>query len=659
MNPFFIPAVISAGLSAGEDVRRARAEERYRLGESLEAMGKEDDAVLEYVRAITVLPDMREAHIRLAEIYSRKGAASKARHHRDLAGRAREVRPPAELRPASRPPFKPLPKMRDDLPSVLSGSLQAPAEDAPDPDGDAAALALLPLTGKAIFGRFDGLRDVQRKTIPAVMSGGDVMVISSTASGKTEAVFAPLAEMMLSQKWPGISVLYVSPTRALISDIRQRLDGMLGPLGIRTAQRDGDMKDLDERDPQNVLVTTPESLDTLLCWKRAHIKNVKAVVLDELHMIDGGYRGDQLLVLLRRMRMELGLRFRTFAMTATLSRPEKVAAKYMRSPQLVVGRGGRGLEYHIVPELENAMFWAKRKKASKVLVFCNAPREAERAAVETLSKHYPPQAVCVHHGKLDREERRRSEALLKTGDMAVCACTSTLEVGIDIGDIDLVILNALPRSVSSLAQMIGRSNRRGGVISVVAVGKAGTMVYYEKVFKSVLDGCFEAPSEAFVPSVAVQQMLSCLIPGPRSRDYFHDLFDGLLPPEDVHAIIVWLLASGHLKEQDGRLYAGDACYELGQRVHSNIAGAESVTVVDSATGTPIGQVDMPVDSIFVLSGQAWEVVEQSEGIVTVEKAERTGKIARFASYERKGAFHHLLPAAMREREDAKKSRATA
>ncbi|WP_019178509.1 DEAD/DEAH box helicase [Methanomassiliicoccus luminyensis] len=646
----------------GEAARKARAEEQYRLGLDLENMGKIDDAIIAYIRALTVLPELGEAHLRLADIYSKRGNPRKAEHHSALAKRGRSASPPAPIAspapPASRPAFVPLPRrasrpreLPDKLPSVLSGTLDPPSQESEDEQEDRRVLAMLPLTGDNFFGRFSGLREIQRKSIPAIMEGGDVMVLSSTASGKTEAVFAPLTEMMISEGWKGLSVVYISPTRALISDIRQRLEDILLPLGVRVAQRDGDVKDLNESDPQNVIVTTPESLDSMMCWKRRQLKNVKAVVLDEVHMIDSTYRGDQTRALLRRMRMELGLRFRVYALTATLGRPDKVAAKYMDSPKLVQAGGGRGLEYHIVPELENALFWARQKKASKVLVFCNTPREAEEVINNTLRFHYPPEVLRVHHGKLEKERRKEAEALLKEGERAVCACTSTLEVGVDIGDIDLVILHSLPRSVSSLAQRIGRSNRRGDRISVVAVGKGGTMLYYERVFKSILSGKFEAPEMEFDPSVAVQQVLSSLVGGPRSEGFFEDLFDGLCAKDDVASILASLRSGGYVREEGGRLFADRGCLDLGPKVYSNIAGFESILVVEEGSGTPIGQVDLPVDNIFVLSGQAWIVKERLEDMVVVERADRSTTIAKFASYERKGAFHPLLPADIRERQE--------
>ena len=473
------------------------------------------------------------------------------------------------------------------------------------------------------------------------------MVLSSTASGKTEAVFAPLIERMLSEKWKGLSILYVSPTKALVGDIRQRLEETLRPLGVKVAQRDGDIKDLNEHDPEQILVTTPESLDSMLCWKGAQLKNIKAVVLDELHMLDGTYRGDQLMVLLRRLRLEQSIDPSIYAMSATVGEPERMASKYMRSPTIIKAGGGRGIDYHIVPELDNALFWIKQLKAKKVLIFCNTPWEAEDVINTKCRWHFPPEALRVHHGKLEKDRREEAEMALRKNDHVICACTSTLEVGVDIGDIDLVVLYDLPRSISSLAQRIGRANRRGDIIKVIAVGKGGTMTYYEKVFKAVIESKFETSKNDLDPSVGIQQIFSTITNGGKDLIFISEMLKGLIESSDIDNITSHLISTGHIVEREGKLYPGKPCIDFGPRIYSNIPRSESILVVERGTGMPIGRIDMPLDNIFVLSGQAWAVAERLEEKVLVDRIDRSTTIAKFTSYDRHGSFFDLLPASMK------------
>lgn len=634
--------------------RKERAESECKLGAKLEKSGKIDAAIEAYLRAVTEYPSHRKAHYRLAELYEERGDLLKSSHHMDMAMHGGPANIPKYTKKAAVKKTVPPPQNKMEMPVtepkiLYSRKIEPQNEEKINVREDKKVRALLPLTGENFFGGFASLKEIQRKAIPLILKENNVLAISSTASGKTEAVFAPLAERLIREGWLGLSIIYISPTRALISDIRQRLEAVLSPLGIRVSQRDGDIKDFDESNPQEVLVTTPESLDSLICWKKHQLNTVKAVVIDEVHMLDGSYRGDQLQILLRRLRREVGINFHVCAMSATIGKPERTAARFMPLPKIVETKGGRGIEYNIMPTLEDTLIWAKKNNCAKILVFCNSPKDAETIASNTLKYYFPSASVRVHHGKLEKEMRKETEAFLRDAQMAVCACTSTLEVGVDIGDVDLVILYSIPKSVASLAQRIGRSNRRGSYISVAAVGKGGLADYYRNVLDTILFGKFEPADETFDPSVIIQQVFSCLASGSRGYGFFADLFKGICSQEDLKSILTHLINKNYILEENGMLTQGPAAKGLGPKIYSNIAGYEQNVVVEAATGMPIGHVELPVDNIFILSGQAWSVKKKEENRIIVEKVDRRADVAKFSTYEQNGAFHSMLPEQLKSR----------
>ncbi len=637
-----------------ERERKEKAESECRLGAKFEKSGKIDEAIEAYLRAVAEYPAHKKANYRLAELYEEKGELIKSSHHMDMAMHGGPANIPKYPKKAPvKKAVEPVPDKRK-IPTIepkitYSRKIDPQNEERLNTREDKKVRGLLPLTGDNFFGGFESLKEIQRKAVPLILQGRNVLAISSTASGKTEAVFAPLAERLIQEGWLGLSIIYISPTRALISDIRQRLETVLSPLGIRVAQRDGDIKDFDESNPQEVLVTTPESLDSMICWKKHQLNSVKVVVIDEVHMLDGSYRGDQLQILLRRLRREVGIKFNVCAMSATIGKPERTAARFMPSPNIVESKGGRGIEYHITPTLEDSLIWARQNNCSKILVFCNSPKDAETIASNTLKYYFPADSVRVHHGKLEKEMRKETEAFLREAKTAVCACTSTLEVGVDIGDVDLVILYSIPKSVASLAQRIGRSNRRGSYISVAAVGKGGLADYYRNVLDTILFGKFEPADETFDPSVIIQQILSCLASGSRGFGFFSDIFKDICSTEDLKSIVTHLMDKKYILEENGMLSEGPAAKGLGPKIYSNIAGYEQNLVIEASTGMPIGHVELPVDNIFILSGQAWSVKKKEENKIIVEKVDRRADVAKFSTYEQNGAFHNMLPDQLKSR----------
>ena len=352
-------------------------------------------------------------------------------------------------------------------------------------------------------------------------------------------------------------------------------------------------------------MTTPESLDSLISHMPEMVKDVRAVVLDELHMVDGTYRGDQLRVLLRRVAALAPGPISVYAASATVSDPKGLAMRYMSSPSIVSSPGGRGIDYRIVPSLEQATRIFRERGLKKCLIFCNTPEEVETLANGDMRKWFPPQVIKVHHGKLQVPKRVEAERALRSDDRVVCACTSTLEVGVDIGDIDMVILASRPRSVASIAQRIGRANRREKRISTIAVARSSSeAAYYDKVFEAIVRSRYSSEEHSFDPSVVVQQIFSTLAgPTAKGAGEVQALFRGILPDEELASVWGHLHDGGWIEQiDDGAWTLGKRARAMGPKIYSNIPGAESIEVVEVETGQPIGDIALPIDNIFILGG---------------------------------------------------------
>ncbi|MHB1034774.1 MAG: DEAD/DEAH box helicase [Pirellulales bacterium] len=197
----------------------------------------------------------------------------------------------------------------------------------------------MPRVWNAFFARFRALRPVQLKTMPAVLAGKNVLVTAPTAGGKTEASASPVCERLLQNRWPGLSVLVITPTRALVNDLLARLSPPFEQLGVRLGRKTADHT-LGNDIHDQVMITTPESTESLLTFRRESLANIRAIVLDEIHLLDGTPRGDQLRTVLNRLSVYRGslstagqTGIQRIAMSATVAAPRGLADVYVGAGQ--------------------------------------------------------------------------------------------------------------------------------------------------------------------------------------------------------------------------------------------------------------------------------------------------------------------------------------
>ena len=332
----------------------------------------------------------------------------------------------------------------------------------------------------------------QEKTIPLILAGKNILLISPTATGKTEAAFLPVLSMLLQgqQGVPGIKVLYITPLRALNRDMLDRLAWWCNNLDIKLAVRHGDTETKERtrqaRSPPDMLITTPETLQALLSgWiMRQHLQRLRWVIVDEVHEIADSKRGSQLSLALERLRSMIGGDFQLIGLSATIGTPDKVAQFLVgtgRSVEIVrvpVARMMRLRIIYPIPDDEDVRLSSQLythpevaarlriirdyiSKHKSVLLFTNT-----RAVSEVLASRFKVWdadfPVSIHHGSLAKPSRIAAEKGLKSGELRGLVCTSSLELGIDVGRIDLVIQYMSPRQATRLIQRVGRSGHSIG-----------------------------------------------------------------------------------------------------------------------------------------------------------------------------------------------------
>lgn len=513
----------------------------------------------------------------------------------------------------------------------------------------------MPRAWPAFFQRFGRLTEIQTRAIGALLDGRNVVLASATASGKTEAALAPMCETLVPGA--GLGVLYVVPTRALCNDLERRLVGPVRSMGLSLAVRTGERPDLDTAAPQDVVLTTPESLDSLLCRAKQVFAATRSVVLDELHLIDGTYRGDQLRVLLSRLaavRPTSLPPLRFAALSATLADPEAMAARYFAEPVVVHAPGARELRLDLAADLAEAMRLFKAERRRKALVFCNRRADVEATAA-ALGAFWPRDRLVVHHSSLTRAVRERAEQAMRTWPFGICVATTTLEIGLDLGDVDAVICNGAPPSPSAFAQRVGRACRREDTIYAIGVGgseeeRAVFTNFAELARRS------EVETRVYTPdlSVAVQQLFSLLYATPAGlplstvRAHLAPLADGLT----FDLLTSHLEGEGYVARRGDRIAAAAMLMDMGEkgRLHSNIPDGREWRVVDAARGTVLGGlvVAAAVGDRIYFGGKPYVVERASGGTMSVRGAD--GQAARAPSFGRRerGAFTRFLPESLRE-----------
>lgn len=485
--------------------------------------------------------------------------------------------------------------------------------------------------------RWNGLRPTQAAAVEPVLAGSDALVLAPTAGGKTEAAMFPLLSRMAAEDWQGVSVLYVCPLRALLNNLQPRLDGYCQWLGRTAAVWHGDVgqaqrqKILAER--PDVLLTTPESLESMLVSTkvdpRVLFAGLQAVVVDEIHAFAGDDRGWHLLAVLERLSRVAQRPLQRIGLSATVGNPDDLLdwlqGSFRAREAAVVAPA---VETPAAPEItvdyvgsltNAATVVASLHAGEKRLVFVDSRRQAEElgAALRDLDIE-----TYISHSSLSAAERRRSEAAFAEARDTVIVATSTLELGIDVGDLDRVIQIGSTRTVASFLQRLGRTGRRPGSSRnclFLCLDDEGVLLA-----AGMLQRWSQGWVEPITPPphprhIAAQQLLALCLQQHRISASEWSTWWGDLPVFDSTApeILEFLVAEGYFETDGPFLHIGpEAERRFGRRYFSDLtavftAPPEFIVLAGRVEVGTIGT-DLLTESVegprlLLLGGRSWKV----------------------------------------------------
>ncbi|MCD6524296.1 MAG: DEAD/DEAH box helicase [Thermococcus sp.] len=501
------------------------------------------------------------------------------------------------------------------------------------------------LLRKAIKERFGKLNRLQQDAFREVSSGKSVLIIAPTGSGKTEAAVLPVFNKILEEGLKPISALYIAPLKALNRDLLERLEWWGRKLGITVEVRHGDTsaykKAKQTKNPPQMLIITPETLGVILTVKslRKHLENVKFVIVDEIAELVDNKRGAQLLLNLERLAEIAD--FKRIGMTATVGNEEEVR-EWLKADVIVKPSWKKSYRFHVLypkpterdmelarelslsPEIAARLrlLWEIVEEHGKALIFTNTRQFAEILAHRLKAWGKP---VEVHHGSLSKEARVKAERALKEGKIRALICTSSMELGIDIGDVDVVIQYMSPRQVNRLVQRVGRAKHRIGEVSEGYIIATNVEDYLQSlvIAKHALEGRFEAVEPIGGLDVLAHFVVGLLIEYkrlPRERPYeiakrayvyrdlsWKDYLDVLGILEDARLV-------GY-DEEKNLLYLRRGAFQYYYENLSTIPDEVSWRVFDAGSGHVIGRLDesfvmdLEEGMDFVMNGRSWIVLK--------------------------------------------------
>ncbi len=521
---------------------------------------------------------------------------------------------------------------------------------------------LPPRLQEAIVSRlgWSALRPVQDLAGAAILDGHNALILAPTAGGKTEAAIFPSLAGLLRRPPQGVGLMYLAPIKALLNNQEERLGTYTEMVGLRRFVWHGDVAESAKRafvkEPAELLMTTPESLEVMLLSQRIPVetlfRELRAVIVDEVHAFCGTDRGAHLLSLIERIAPLCGSDLQRIGLSATIGNPEQILSwlqgssarpsTVVRPPKAPAKRALHVSLHPSAPALAQAA--AERALGHKSLFFCQSRSLTELVAQRMSGLHTE---VFVHHSSVSTEERHAAEERFHRGQNVCIVCTSTLELGIDVGDLDQVFQANAPSSVSSFLQRMGRTGRRAG--------QTANTTFFCETADAVLQAIsiIELAREKWVESVPqktrcwpvmVHQLLALTlqfgaISAERCWSQLHRVpdFSGIREAEFL-ALVAHLKAQDFLFESGGLLSMG----QKAERVFGRKNFLELYAVftspqlyrVETAGGQTVGSleqgfVDRLVEemSSFLLGGRAWKVdkISHSDRVLHVSAAPRGQK----------------------------------
>ncbi|MFA7082356.1 MAG: DEAD/DEAH box helicase [Bacteroidales bacterium] len=510
---------------------------------------------------------------------------------------------------------------------------------------------------------WSSLRDIQESTIPYILDKDkDVIISASTAGGKTEAAFLGIITSILKNNDSGYSVLYISPLKALINDQCQRLEDMVNGLYIDVTPWHGDIDVSRKRKslkiPNGIIIITPESLESFFINRKQYLSkafsNLSYIVIDELHYFIGTERGKQLQSLLSRVENISNRIIPRIALSATFSDYE-VVRSFLRNnnsiPCVIPPTGVSNHEIKIlikeylsgIKTADVDSFIVKdmydKLRGTNNLIFANGRVDVEKYAsmlTDLCENNSVPNEFRVHHGNLSKSERKIVEYELQKGIFPISAvCTSTLELGIDIGKVKSIVQIGTANSVSGLRQRLGRSGRRGeaSILRIYSIDYAKDNIDYNlkvNLFKNIAvvellkDKHYEKPvASNYHFSTLIQQILSllCQYGGFQVKDGWSYLCNNGAFKNISPELFMDLLRSLGEANVINQTHSGEIIIGIeGEKIvklqdfYTAFKTSIDYILIDKDKSKPIGSLQyMPkVGEFVILGGRKWNIISTDE-----------------------------------------------
>ncbi len=527
-----------------------------------------------------------------------------------------------------------------------------------------------------------GLMEIQLKAIPKILDGFDCIIQAPTAGGKTEAVLFPTLSKAAANKTDSVQILYLAPLRALLNDIEKRANQYASVCGLHSFKWHGDVNQKEKINefncPSQLLLTTPESLEAIMLrksgWKE-FFSGLKSIIIDEAHNFAFGDRGSHLMTLIERLEAKLNKKCQRIALSASIGNPEEMLlwlAGKNRKKGIVINVGAdvkkekkynviffdkyneKGVELNQAVNRLNYLYneLLPANKTNKSLVFGKSRTNTEAIAeaineINKISSRGIPLKVRTHHSSLSKFYREEAENKIKIKNdlesgIDTIISTSTLELGIDIGELDQIVqLDSIPSS-SSFLQRVGRTGRRpekpqvfqglclkeGDLIlmaAVVSLGFKGISeeIHFPKTAYHILSHqliCLCLQNHGISPKAAWNIL---------SRSYcFSEISE-----KNYNDVVSYMVSKGYLRNVDGELVVGEETEKtfLGSNWRRLFAVFESAPMYEVYQEKKhIGYLDstfvepLEVPFLFVLGGQEWKAykIKRTQRQIFVNKTEK-------------------------------------
>jgi ATP-dependent Lhr-like helicase len=498
---------------------------------------------------------------------------------------------------------------------------------------------------------FTVLSEAQKEAIPHILRGDHTLLIAPTGTGKTESAMFPVFDALL--KMPaggGFRALYITPLRSLNRDILSRMQWWCSELGLTVGVRHGDTPLAERRkqalSPPDLLITTPETVQALFMGKRLrqHLAQVRFVIIDEIHELAGSKRGAQLAIALERLHVYAG-EFQRIGLSATVGNPAEIArfmcgTRPFSVVQVPVAKNLRIDVRYVGDDFRHQTSVLSRmlKQEGSTLVFVNTRVTAEALGHALFERG----DVEVHHGSLSKEVRIDAEERFKKGEIRTLICTSSMELGIDIGRVDQVIQFGSPREVARLVQRVGRAGHQLNAISrgtILATGFDDLLESLVIAKKAGANEIEDVVAERNAADVLANQVAGIAVEyGEIERGKIVDilsrtsLFDD---PGPLLAKVCHQMEEHRLIRLDGtRIITTARARRYLSGNLSMIHDEQKVPVFDMVSRRTVGTLDesfvvgwVHTGAVFITKGQLWRVLEMADGRLTVEPARKaTGEL---------------------------------